>query len=74
MYGLTGRMTAQSGQHEALKALLLDDVGAMPGCLGVRPASLATSESPFLSRPTMRARLCNVSRPRATGRSSSPWP
>ncbi|MET4729683.1 quinol monooxygenase YgiN [Lysobacter enzymogenes] len=32
MYGLIGRMKAAPGQREALIALLLDDVGAMPGC------------------------------------------
>lgn len=32
MYGLIGRMRAVSCQREALIALLLQDVGAMPGC------------------------------------------
>lgn len=32
MYGLIGRMKAAPGQRDALIALLLDDVGAMPGC------------------------------------------
>ncbi|TFI56986.1 antibiotic biosynthesis monooxygenase [Sphingomonas parva] len=33
MYGLIGRMTARSGQREALIKVLLDGVGGMPGCL-----------------------------------------
>lgn len=33
MYGLIGKMTAKPGQREALVALLLEDVGAMLGCL-----------------------------------------
>ncbi len=32
MYGLIGRMKATPGQRDALIALLLDEVGAMPGC------------------------------------------
>ncbi|QQP94746.1 putative quinol monooxygenase [Lysobacter enzymogenes] len=32
MYGLIGRMKAAPGQRDALIALLLQDVGAMPGC------------------------------------------
>lgn len=32
MYGLIGKMKAQPGQRDALIAILLDDVGAMPGC------------------------------------------
>ncbi|MGX5729547.1 putative quinol monooxygenase [Pseudoxanthomonas beigongshangi] len=34
MYGLIGKMKAVTGQREALIALMLEDVGAMPGCLG----------------------------------------
>lgn len=33
MYGLIGRMTAVAGQREALIAILLEGVAAMPGCL-----------------------------------------
>lgn len=33
MYGLIGKMKAVSGQREALIALMLEEVGAMPGCL-----------------------------------------
>ncbi|MGO1070807.1 putative quinol monooxygenase [Lysobacter sp. CA199] len=33
MYGLIGKMKATPGQRDALIALLLDDVGEMPGCL-----------------------------------------
>ena len=33
MYGLIGKMKAVSGQRDALIALMLEDVGAMPGCL-----------------------------------------
>lgn len=33
MYGLIGKMKAVSGQRDALIALMLEDVGTMPGCL-----------------------------------------
>lgn len=33
MYGLIGRMTAVSGQREALIAILLQGVNELPGCL-----------------------------------------
>ncbi len=33
MYGLIGKMMAVSGQRDALLAILLEGVGAMPGCL-----------------------------------------
>ncbi|HEU4891016.1 MAG TPA: antibiotic biosynthesis monooxygenase family protein [Vicinamibacterales bacterium] len=33
MYGLIGKMTAVTGQRDALAAILLDATGAMPGCL-----------------------------------------
>jgi quinol monooxygenase YgiN len=33
MYGLIGKMTAVAGQREALVAILLEGVAAMPGCL-----------------------------------------
>ncbi len=33
MYGLIGRMTAAEGQRDALIAILLDGIAAMPGCL-----------------------------------------
>ncbi len=33
MYGLIGKMTAQSGQRDALAAILVDGVAGMPGCL-----------------------------------------
>jgi quinol monooxygenase YgiN len=33
MYGLIGKMTAVSGQRDALAAVLLEGTGAMPGCL-----------------------------------------
>lgn len=33
MYGLIGKMTAATGQRDALAAILLDATGAMPGCL-----------------------------------------
>jgi quinol monooxygenase YgiN len=33
MYGLIGKMKATAGQRDALIALLLKDVGDMPGCL-----------------------------------------
>jgi quinol monooxygenase YgiN len=33
MYGLIGKMTATSGQRDALAAILLGGTGAMPGCL-----------------------------------------
>lgn len=33
MYGLIGKMLATPGQREALIAVLLDGVTAMPGCL-----------------------------------------
>ncbi|MGN7833113.1 putative quinol monooxygenase [Pseudoxanthomonas sp. 22568] len=33
MYGLIGKMKAVDGQREALIALMLEEVGAMPGCL-----------------------------------------
>jgi len=33
MYGLIGKMTAVSGQRDALIGILLDGVAGMPGCL-----------------------------------------
>jgi len=33
MYGLIGKMTAVTGQRDALAAALLEGTGAMPGCL-----------------------------------------
>lgn len=33
MYGLIGKMTAVRGQRDALVAILIDGVAAMPGCL-----------------------------------------
>ena len=33
MYGLIGKMTAETGQRDALAAILLDATGAMPGCV-----------------------------------------
>jgi quinol monooxygenase YgiN len=33
MYGLIGKMTATSGQRDALVAILLENVDEMPGCL-----------------------------------------
>jgi len=33
MYGLIGKMTAVSGQRDALIAILLEGVSDMPGCL-----------------------------------------
>jgi quinol monooxygenase YgiN len=33
MYGLIGKITAVSGQREALIAVLLENVSDMPGCL-----------------------------------------
>jgi quinol monooxygenase YgiN len=33
MYGLIGKMTAVSGQRDALARILLDGVSGMPGCL-----------------------------------------
>ena len=33
MYGLIGKMRAAAGQREALIAILIESVGAMPGCL-----------------------------------------
>jgi len=32
MYGLIGKMTAKSGQRDALIAVLIDGVAGMPGC------------------------------------------
>ena len=33
MYGLIGKVTAASGQRDALAAVLLEGTDAMPGCL-----------------------------------------
>lgn len=33
MYGLIGKMTAKPGQRDALAAILVAEVAAMPGCL-----------------------------------------
>lgn len=33
MYGLIGKMTATPGQRDAFAAILLEGMGAMPGCL-----------------------------------------
>lgn len=32
MYGLIGKMLATPGQRDALMAILLEDVGELPGC------------------------------------------
>lgn len=32
MYGLIGKLKATPGQRDALTAILVSDVGAMPGC------------------------------------------
>ena len=32
MYGLIGKMTAKTGQRDALQAILLENDGGMPGC------------------------------------------
>ena len=39
MYGLIGKMTAVSGQRDALAAILLGGTGTMPGCLSYIVAS-----------------------------------
>jgi quinol monooxygenase YgiN len=33
MYGLIGKVTAMSGQRDALAAVLMEGTGEMPGCL-----------------------------------------
>ncbi len=33
MYGLIGKMTATPGQRDPLTAILLENLGTMPGCL-----------------------------------------
>lgn len=33
MYGLIGKLTAVSGQRDALTAILMEGLGRMPGCL-----------------------------------------
>lgn len=33
MYGLIGKMSAVTGQRDALAAILLESTGSMPGCL-----------------------------------------
>lgn len=33
MYGLIGKMRAKPGERDALIAILLEGIGAMPGCL-----------------------------------------
>jgi quinol monooxygenase YgiN len=33
MYGMIGKMTARAGQRDALAAILIEGVAAMPGCL-----------------------------------------
>ena len=33
MHGVTGKIVAEPGHFDALPAILLDGVGAMPGCL-----------------------------------------
>jgi len=32
MYGLIGKMTAKTGQRDALQAILLENDGGLPGC------------------------------------------
>lgn len=39
MYGLIGKMKAKPGQRDALIAILLDGIDAMPGCLSYIVAS-----------------------------------
>ena len=42
MYGLIGKMIAVPGQRAALAAILIDNVGGMPGCLSYVVAEDAT--------------------------------
>jgi quinol monooxygenase YgiN len=42
MYGMIGKMIATPGQRDALIALLLEGIGAMPGCLSYIVATDAT--------------------------------
>jgi quinol monooxygenase YgiN len=42
MYGLIGKMSAVSGQRDALTAILLESTDAMPGCLSYVLATDAT--------------------------------
>lgn len=42
MYGLIGKMIAVPGERAALAAILIDNVGGMPGCLSYIVAEDAT--------------------------------
>lgn len=45
MYGLIGKMTAVSGQRDALIAILLEGVADMPGCLSYVVAKEPSDEN-----------------------------
>jgi quinol monooxygenase YgiN len=45
MYGLIGKMTAVTGQRDALTAILLESLGGMPGCLSYVVAHDPADES-----------------------------
>ena len=44
MYGLIGKMSAVAGRRDELVAILLESVGAMPGCLSYIVAKDSTDE------------------------------
>jgi quinol monooxygenase YgiN len=44
MYGLIGKMSAVMGKRDELVAILLESVGAMPGCLSYIVAKDSTDE------------------------------
>jgi quinol monooxygenase YgiN len=45
MHGLIGKMTAVTGQRDALIAILLEGIGNMPGCLSYIVAKDSTDEN-----------------------------
>lgn len=45
MYGLIGKMVAVPGQRDALMAILLEDVGELPGCRSFVVAADAADEN-----------------------------
>ena len=47
MYGLIGKMQAKPGQRDALIAILLDGIDAMPGCLSYIVASDPADPDPI---------------------------
>jgi quinol monooxygenase YgiN len=56
MYGLIGKMNVVSGQRDALIAILLEGVEAMPGCMSYIIANEASLSLPSVQQAIARGR------------------